>query len=124
MQKPLGIILDGIRLGKAYKQDDYTLGENTAEAIGGVAGGWAGAIGGAALGAKGGALIGGLIGGPVGFVVGGFVGGLIGGYWRSSFRRLSRQQSWTPNTQKSRPLELVHYYSIFNEFLLRVFFTK
>jgi hypothetical protein len=72
--KPVGLVLDVIEVGSAFRADGNRIGENTGRAVSGVAGSAAGAIGGAQLGATIGA-----VGGPVGVVVGGVVGGIVGG---------------------------------------------
>ena len=85
--KPLGVIVDGVRIQQAYELDGGTIGENTIVETSGVAGGWAGAWAGAVLGATGGIKVGGAIGtlfgpGPgnaVGAAIGGIVGGIGGG---------------------------------------------
>jgi hypothetical protein len=72
--KPVGLVLDAIEVGSAFRADGNRIGENTGRAISSVAGSAAGALGGAQLGATIGA-----VGGPVGAVVGGVVGGIVGG---------------------------------------------
>lgn len=72
--RPIGIALDAVQVGAAYRADGNRIGENTARAAtslaGGAAGGWAGAATGAAIGT---AIMPG-----VGTVVGGVVGGIAG----------------------------------------------
>lgn len=72
--RPVGVAVDAIQVGRAYRADGNRVGDNTQRAIGGVAGGAAGALGGAKMGAAVGSL-----GGPVGTVVGGVVGAAVGG---------------------------------------------
>jgi hypothetical protein len=72
--KPIGIAVDAVQVGRAYRADGNRVGDQTQRAIGGVAGGAAGALGGAKIGA---AL--GSFGGPVGTVVGGVAGAAVGG---------------------------------------------
>lgn len=72
--KPIGIAVDAVQVGRAYRADGNRVGDQTQRAIGGVAGGAAGALGGAKVGAAVGSL-----GGPVGTVVGGVVGAAVGG---------------------------------------------
>ena len=72
--RPVGIALDAIQVGSAFRADGNQIGENTARAAtslaSGAAGGWAGATYGATLGT---AIMPG-----VGTVVGGIVGGVVG----------------------------------------------
>jgi hypothetical protein len=72
--RPVGIVLDVIEVGQAFRADGNQIGANTGRAASGVAGGALGAWGGAA----GGAAIGTMIFPGVGTVVGGVVGGIIG----------------------------------------------
>lgn len=71
---PVAIGLDVFRVGSALHTDGWRVGEESKQAIGGVAGGW----GGAAVGVKIGASVG-AFGGPVGIAIGGVAGGIIGG---------------------------------------------
>jgi hypothetical protein len=73
--KPVGVVLDAIEIGSAYKADGNKIGDNTLRASSGVAGSAAGAVGGAKLGA----VIGTAIAPGVGTVVGGVIGGIAGG---------------------------------------------
>lgn len=72
--RPVGIVLDVIEVGQAFRADGNRIGAHTGRAASGVAGGALGAWGGAA----GGAAIGTMIFPGVGTVVGGIVGGVIG----------------------------------------------
>lgn len=72
--RPVGVVLDAISLGQAYKADGNRIGENTGRTASGVAGGALGGWGGAAAGAA----IGTAIFPGVGTVVGGIVGGIGG----------------------------------------------
>lgn len=72
--RPVGVVVDAVQVGRAYRADGNRVGDRTQRAIGGVAGGAAGALGGAKVGA-----VVGSFGGPVGTVVGGVVGAAIGG---------------------------------------------
>jgi hypothetical protein len=72
--RPVGIVLDVIEVGQAFRSDGNRVGANTGRAASGVAGGALGTWGGAA----GGAAIGTAIFPGVGTVVGGVVGGIIG----------------------------------------------
>lgn len=72
--RPVGLVLDAVEVGSAFKADDNRIGENTGRAVsglaGGAAGGWGGAMAGAAIGT---AILPG-----VGTVVGGLIGGIGG----------------------------------------------
>lgn len=74
--RPVGIALDAIEIGSAFKADGNKVGANTGRAVSGVAGGalggWGGAVGGAAIGT--------MILPGVGTVVGGLIGGAIGAF--------------------------------------------
>ena len=72
--RPIGIVLDVIEVGQAFRADGNRVGAHTGRAASGVAGGALGAWGGAA----GGAAIGTAIFPGVGTVVGGVVGGIFG----------------------------------------------
>jgi hypothetical protein len=72
--RPVGIVLDVIEVGQAFRADGNQVGVNTGRAASGVAGGALGAWGGAA----GGAAIGTMIFPGVGTVVGGVIGGIAG----------------------------------------------
>lgn len=76
MARPIGIALDAVQIGTAFKADGNRVGQHTARAatslVGGAAGGWAGAATGAAIGT---AILPG-----VGTVVGGVVGGIVGAF--------------------------------------------
>jgi len=72
--RPLGIVLDVIEVGQAFRADGNQIGAHTGRAASGVAGGALGAWGGAA----GGAAIGTMIFPGVGTVVGGIIGGVAG----------------------------------------------
>lgn len=72
--RPIGMAIDAVQLGQAFRADGNRIGDRTQRAAGSLAGGAAGAWGGAQAGAAIGSL-----GGPVGTVVGGVVGGVIGG---------------------------------------------
>lgn len=73
--RPVGLVLDAIDVGSAFRADGNQVGENTGRAVsglaGGAAGGWAGAATGAAIGTA--------IFPGVGTVVGGIIGGIAGG---------------------------------------------
>ncbi len=81
--RPVGIVLDVIEVGQAFRADGNRVGANTGRAASGVAGGALGAWGGAA----GGAAIGTAIFPGVGTVVGGVVGGIIGAIGGDSIGR-------------------------------------
>lgn len=72
--RPVGVVVDAVQIGSAYRADGNRIGDRTQRAAGSLAGGaagaWAGAQTGAAIGS---------VGGPVGTVVGGVVGGAVGG---------------------------------------------
>ncbi|HSI59249.1 MAG TPA: hypothetical protein VLA16_16930 [Ideonella sp.] len=72
--RPVGLVLDAIEVGQAFRADGNRVGEGTARAASGVAGGalggWGGAVGGAAIGT--------MIMPGVGTVVGGIIGGIAG----------------------------------------------
>jgi hypothetical protein len=72
--RPVGMVIDAVQVGSAYRADGNRIGANTQRAVGSLAGGAAGAWGGAQAGAAIGSL-----GGPVGTVVGGVVGAAVGG---------------------------------------------
>lgn len=72
--RPVGIALDVIQVGQAFRADGNQVGANTGRAVSGVAGGALGGWGGAAAGAA----IGTAIFPGVGTVVGGIVGGIGG----------------------------------------------
>ena len=72
--RPIGVVIDAVQIGSAYRADGNQIGENTQRAAGSLAGGAAGAWGGAQAGAAIGSL-----GGPIGTVVGGVIGGVAGG---------------------------------------------
>lgn len=72
--RPVGVVVDAIQVGSAFRADGNKIGENTVRAGANLAGGAAGAWGGAQLGAAIGSF-----GGPVGTVVGGVVGAAVGG---------------------------------------------
>lgn len=72
--RPIGIAIDAVQVGSAYRADGNRVGDKTQRAVGSLAGGAAGAWGGAQVGVAIGAA-----GGPVGIVVGGVVGGVFGG---------------------------------------------
>lgn len=72
--RPIGIAIDAMQVGQAFRQDGNTFGDNTQRAAGSLAGGAAGAWGGAQLGATIGSF-----GGPIGTVAGGVIGGIAGG---------------------------------------------
>lgn len=72
--RPIGIAIDAVQVGQAFRADGNTFGANTQRAAGSLAGGAAGAWGGAQAGAAIGSL-----GGPVGTVVGGVAGAIVGG---------------------------------------------
>lgn len=72
--RPVGVVIDAIQVGQAFRADGNRVGEQTVRASANVAGGAAGAWGGAKVGAAIGSL-----GGPVGTVIGGVVGGVVGG---------------------------------------------
>jgi len=72
--RPVGIAMDAVQIGSAFRADGNRVGENTARAAtnlaGGAAGGWGGAAAGAAIGTA--------IFPGVGTVVGGVIGGIGG----------------------------------------------
>jgi len=72
--RPVGMAIDAVHIGNAFRADGNRIGENTARATtnlaGGAAGGWAGATMGAAIGT---AILPG-----AGTVVGGVIGGIAG----------------------------------------------
>ena len=72
--RPIGVVIDAVQIGSAYRADGNQIGEKTQRAAGSLAGGAAGAWGGAQAGAAIGSL-----GGPIGTVVGGVIGGIAGG---------------------------------------------
>jgi len=72
--RPVGIVLDAIEVGQAFRADGNQVGANTGRAVSGVAGGALGGWGGAAAGAA----IGTAIFPGVGTVVGGVIGGIAG----------------------------------------------
>jgi trimeric autotransporter adhesin len=72
--RPIGIAIDAVQLGQAYRADGNRIGDRTQRAAGAIAGGAAGAWGGAQAGAAIGSMA-----GPVGTVVGVVVGGIVGG---------------------------------------------
>lgn len=74
--RPVGIVMDAVELGSAFKADGNTVGENTGRAASGIAGGALGGWGGAAAGAA----IGTAVFPGVGTVVGGVVGGIAGAF--------------------------------------------
>lgn len=82
--RPVGVALDAIQVGSAFRADGNRFGDNTQRAtgslVGGAAGAWAGAQAGAAIGSLGGpvgTVVGGVVG-AVGAVVGGVVGSGVG----------------------------------------------
>ncbi|WP_271007463.1 hypothetical protein [Paucibacter sp. B51] len=76
--RPLGLVMDAVEVGSAFRKDGDRVGVHTGRAAsglaGGAAGGWGGAVGGAALGTAifpgVGTVIGGVVGGIAGAVVG------------------------------------------------------
>lgn len=74
--RPVGIALDAIEIGSAFRADGNQVGARTGRAVSGVAGGalggWGGAVGGAAIGT--------MILPGVGTVVGGLIGGALGAF--------------------------------------------
>ena len=72
--RPVGLVMDAVAVGSAYRADGNRIGENTGRAAaslaGSAAGGWGGAVTGAAIGT---AILPG-----VGTVVGGLIGGIGG----------------------------------------------
>jgi hypothetical protein len=72
--RPVGLVMDAIQVGEAFREDGNTIGTHTGRAASGVAGGALGGYGGAV----GGAAIGTMIMPGVGTVVGGVVGGIVG----------------------------------------------
>lgn len=72
--RPIGMAMDVVEIGSAFRADGNQIGENTGRAVSGLAGGAAGGYGGALAGAA----IGTMIFPGVGTVVGGVVGGAIG----------------------------------------------
>lgn len=73
--RPVGIAIDAVQVGNAFRQDGNRVGVNTGRAVSGLAGGAVGGYGGALAGAA----IGTAIFPGVGTVVGGIVGGIAGG---------------------------------------------
>ncbi len=74
--RPIGMVMDAVEIGSAFKADGNTVGENTGRAASGLAGGAAGGWGGAAAGAA----IGTAVFPGVGTVVGGVIGGIAGAF--------------------------------------------
>lgn len=72
--RPVGMVVDAVQVGSAFRADGNRIGDRTQRAVGSLAGGAAGAWGGAQVGAAIGSA-----GGPVGTVVGGVVGAAVGG---------------------------------------------
>ncbi|MGL5837264.1 MAG: hypothetical protein ACRCY3_02040 [Sphingorhabdus sp.] len=74
--RPVGMVMDAIEVGTAFRADGNRIGENTGRAasglVGGAAGGWGGAAAGAAIGTA--------IFPGVGTVVGGIIGGIGGAF--------------------------------------------
>lgn len=72
--RPVGLALDAVAVGSAYRADGNRIGENTGRAVaslaGSAAGGWGGAMAGAAIGTA--------VFPGVGTVVGGVIGGIGG----------------------------------------------
>lgn len=89
--RPIGMAVDAVQLGQAFRADGNRIGDRTQRAAGSLVGGAAGAWGGAQAGAAIGSL-----GGPVGTVVGGVVGGVIGGVVGSGVgeKAVSWVKSW------------------------------
>ena len=73
--RPVGMVMDTVNVGKAFRADGNRVGVNTGRAVSGLAGGAGGAWGGASIGAT----IGTMVAPGVGTVIGGAVGGIIGG---------------------------------------------
>lgn len=74
--RPVGMVMDAVEVGSAFRADGNRVGENTGRAASGLAGGAAGGWGGAAAGAA----IGTAVFPGVGTVVGGVVGGIAGAF--------------------------------------------
>lgn len=72
--RPIGLVVDAVQVGSAFRADGNSFGDNTQRAVGSLAGGAAGAWGGAQLGATIGSF-----GGPIGTVAGGVIGAAVGG---------------------------------------------
>ena len=72
--RPVGLVMDAVEVGSAFRADGNRIGENTGRAASGLAGGAAGGWGGAAVGAA----VGTAIFPGVGTVVGGVIGGIGG----------------------------------------------
>lgn len=72
--RPIGLVMDVVQVGQAFRADGNQVGANTGRAVSGVAGGALGGWGGAAAGAA----IGTAIFPGVGTVVGGVIGGIAG----------------------------------------------
>jgi hypothetical protein len=72
--RPVGLVMDVIQVGQAFRADGNQVGDNTGRAVAGVTGGALGGWGGAAAGAA----IGTAIFPGVGTVVGGVIGGIAG----------------------------------------------
>lgn len=72
--RPIGIAIDAVQVGSAFRADGNTIGDNTQRAVGSLAGGAAGAWGGAQAGAAIGSF-----GGPAGTIIGGVAGAAVGG---------------------------------------------
>lgn len=72
--RPVGLVMDAVEVGSAFRKDGDRVGLHTGRAAsglaGGAAGGWGGAVGGAALGTA--------IFPGVGTVIGGVIGGIAG----------------------------------------------
>jgi len=74
--RPVGLVLDAVDVGSAFRADGNRIGENTGRSLSGLAGGAAGGWGGAATGAA----IGTAILPGVGTVVGGLIGAGLGAW--------------------------------------------
>lgn len=84
--RPVGLVLDAVAVGSAFRADGNRVGENTGRAVtslaASAAGGWGGAMAGAAIGT---AILPG-VGTVIGGVVGGIGGALVGdGLGRAAF---------------------------------------
>ncbi len=90
--RPVGMVMDAVEVGSAFRADGNRVGENTGRAIsglaGGAAGGWGGAMAGAAIGTAILPGIGTVVGGLIGGIGGAFAGDGIG---RSAFNAV---RSW------------------------------
>jgi len=90
--RPVGLVLDAVAVGEAYRADGNRIGANTGRTVSGVAGGAAGAWAGAEVGAA----IGTAIAPGVGTVIGGLAGGVAGALGGDAIGRglFDKVRSW------------------------------